>query len=182
MTNPEVFWKLIEVIEGFTCCSSECCGHPEKSAALKIVREILQDRHYDRFIQDRLDSILARPKMWGSNEAVELQVLQLLDFLAFHRLEDCPPRFVLDRYAKFLQSHKLLGTKPLSQHFENVEDITRLLGEFRRQIEAEILPSIEIVQPVGNCDGSGKYRYDSSQEDGRGELLKQPCPGCRACQ
>lgn len=38
-----------------------------------------------------------------------------------------------------------------------------------------------IVQPVGNCDGSGKYAYDPNNEDGRGEPLAEPCPGCRAC-
>ena len=95
------------------------------------------ERDYEKFIQDRLDSILARPSMWGSNEAVELQVLLLLDFLAFHRVRLCPARFVIDRYTKFIQSHNLLSTKPLSQHFEDAKDITKLLGEFRSLIEQE---------------------------------------------
>jgi hypothetical protein len=38
------------------------------------------------------------------------------------------------------------------------------------------------VQPVGNCDGSGKYAYDASKEDGRGAKLATKCPGCRACR
>lgn len=41
---------------------------------------------------------------------------------------------------------------------------------------------IEIVQPIGNCDGSRKYAYDSTKEDGKGARLAKPCPGCRACQ
>lgn len=95
------------------------------------------ERDYEKFIKERLDSILARPEMWGSNEAMELQVLLLLDILAFHRVRLCPARFVIDRYTKFIQSHNLLSTKPLSQHFKDAKDITKLLGEFRDQIEAE---------------------------------------------
>lgn len=31
------------------------------------------------FVDDRIDSILCRPKMWGSVEACEMQILQLLE-------------------------------------------------------------------------------------------------------
>lgn len=41
---------------------------------------------------------------------------------------------------------------------------------------------IIITQPIGACDGSGEYAYDPETEDGRGEKLAEPCPGCRACQ
>ena len=41
---------------------------------------------------------------------------------------------------------------------------------------------ITITQPVGNCDGNGLYAYDTTKEDGRGEFLSAPCPGCRACR
>ena len=44
------------------------------------------------------------------------------------------------------------------------------------------VPSIQIVQPVGNCDGSGLYKDDPSKETRRGEKLSQRCPGCRACR
>jgi hypothetical protein len=40
---------------------------------------------------------------------------------------------------------------------------------------------IEIVQPIGDCDGSRHYAYDSSKENGRGAPLASECPGCRAC-
>jgi hypothetical protein len=40
---------------------------------------------------------------------------------------------------------------------------------------------IEIVQPVGNCDGSKVYAWDKTKEDGRGAKLAKRCPGCRAC-
>lgn len=42
--------------------------------------------------------------------------------------------------------------------------------------------SITIVEPVGNCDGSGLYKDDPSKEDRRGARLATRCPGCRACR
>ena len=39
-----------------------------------------------------------------------------------------------------------------------------------------------ITQPIGNCDGTGHYAFDPTTEDGQGERLAEPCPGCRACQ
>jgi hypothetical protein len=40
--------------------------------------------------------------------------------------------------------------------------------------------TIEIVMPVGNCDGSRLYASDDTAEDGRGPRLSERCPGCRA--
>ena len=39
-----------------------------------------------------------------------------------------------------------------------------------------------LTQPTGNCDGSKKYKYDPSKDNGRGAPLAQRCSGCRACQ
>lgn len=41
---------------------------------------------------------------------------------------------------------------------------------------------VVVTQPVGGCDGSGEYYYDSTSEDGRGARRPTRCPGCRACQ
>lgn len=54
----------------------------------------------------RIDEMLAAPRMWGSLEAVEMQVLQLLEIRALavrpsQELEN--PRRVLDTYAAFLR-------------------------------------------------------------------------------
>ena len=42
--------------------------------------------------------------------------------------------------------------------------------------------NIVITQPPSTCDGSGEFAYDASKEDGQGERLASPCPGCRACR
>ncbi len=64
----------------------------------------LQDRVL-RFIDEQLDAIRKRPGMWGPDIAVELQILQLLEFrsvLLRPALEDANPRAVLDAYEEFL--------------------------------------------------------------------------------
>lgn len=38
-----------------------------------------------------------------------------------------------------------------------------------------------VVEPVGVCDGSRMFAYDSRAQDGRGMRLPVTCPGCRAC-
>lgn len=49
-------------------------------------------------------------------------------------------------------------------------------------VEPHTIHHIILEQPIGNCDGSREYAWDSSnREDGRGEKLSERCPGCRAC-
>ena len=53
-----------------------------------------------------LHEILAAPRMWGSLEAVEMQVLQLLEVRALALRPDqelASPRRVLDTYVAFLR-------------------------------------------------------------------------------
>jgi hypothetical protein len=59
-----------------------------------------------RWADARIAEMLAAPRMWGSDEAVELQVLQLHEIRALalrpdHELEE--PRGVLERYQAFLR-------------------------------------------------------------------------------
>lgn len=57
-------------------------------------------------------------------------------------------------------------------------------GQLRKLLNEDACgeTGIRIVQPVGNCDGSREYAYDSSKEDGRGAKLAATCTGCRACR
>lgn len=58
-----------------------------------------------------IDSILARPAMWGSTQAVELQLLILYEVVVLaHRPAE--PREVLDAYQKFLGERFGLTNKP----------------------------------------------------------------------
>jgi hypothetical protein len=61
-----------------------------------------------RFIDDRLDHMLEAPEMWGADESVELQILQLLEI---RLLIMAPPRSqdgwrqVQHDYERFLDEH-----------------------------------------------------------------------------
>jgi len=84
---------------------------------------------------------------------------------------------------------------------EKKADVDRIVAKRRAEIERKIAElrqlgsieiersrseprgmSVEIVEPVANCDGSGLYAYDRTREDGRGVKLALPCSGCRACR
>lgn len=57
------------------------------------------------WIDARMDSMLAAPRMWGSREAVELQALLLVELrsVVTRPVDDAKdPRRVLDAYAEFL--------------------------------------------------------------------------------
>jgi hypothetical protein len=65
-----------------------------------------------------------------------------------------------------------------------IDEDVRSLADLLKEVHDDGHPhvDVEIDEPVGNCDGSGLFRYDASTFDGRGERLAEPCPGCRACR
>lgn len=54
------------------------------------------------WIETRLGALFAAPGMWGSAEAVEMQVMQLWDLRHFLHTPRPEPRAVLDRYVAWL--------------------------------------------------------------------------------
>jgi hypothetical protein len=99
------------------------------------------------FIDEQLDAINKRPGMWGPDIAVELQILQLLEFRSVvlrPALEASNPRAVLDAYEEFL-TQKFPGAPPvplasLVTTANKAGQLTTILEEFRRNIVMQMLP------------------------------------------
>lgn len=74
------------------------------------------------WVNERIEDMLAAPRMWGSDEAVELQVLLLLEIrtLALRPEElAANPRCILDAYAAYLtKMYPAKPNRPLSQIVE----------------------------------------------------------------
>ncbi len=90
------------------------------------------------YIDRRLDAMLAAPAMWGTDEAVELQALQLLDLrtLAFApENRSGKPRATLDDYAGFLRRKfpeaPTLNLAALLEREGRQHELAAILGEFR---------------------------------------------------
>ena len=87
------------------------------------------------WITARLDAILGAPRMWGSRESVELQILTLLEMRRVVLGED--PGEVLLQYPAFVRKrypngynrplHKILASEPEAE-------FVRVLGELRREL------------------------------------------------
>ncbi|WP_044250860.1 hypothetical protein [Chondromyces apiculatus] len=94
-----------------------------------------------RYIDEQLDAIERRPRMWGPDLCVELQYLQLLEFRSATlrpELERQDPRAVLDEFARFLALN-FPGAPPLpltallaESHRER--ELVAFLREFRRML------------------------------------------------
>lgn len=92
------------------------------------------------WIDKSLDDLLAAPGMWGSNEAVEMQFLQLLEFrsLVLQPQEQlASPRRVIDAYSAFVS--KRFALSPPRPFFAVAQarglrgqEFTSVLEEFRR--------------------------------------------------
>lgn len=93
------------------------------------------------FVNERLDAMLARPKMWGGAEAIELQVILLLEFLAKDALPDQDPNeWIMRRYLPFIRK-ALSSNAPwlLSGHFSSdVDSLVKQLAAFRALVTREL--------------------------------------------
>lgn len=99
-----------------------------------------------RWADARVDELIAAPRMWGSHEAVEMQVLQTLEMRALalrpaQQLDD--PRQVIEMYGRFLQ--RRYPGHPPTPLFELVEgmgeaELTAALSEFRGLLTEAMLP------------------------------------------
>jgi hypothetical protein len=95
-----------------------------------------------QFIDKRLDSLIAKPALWGGRESVELQVLQLLELRAVVLRPSADTRDIFNQlqhsYERFVRkSIPNAPPAPLSALLsdEDTPRLTRLLGEFRQAWE-----------------------------------------------
>jgi hypothetical protein len=100
-----------------------------------------------RYIDRRLDAMLRAPAMWGSDESVELQVLQLLELRALTvRPQDelQHPRATLDAYVAFLRrkfpKDPCTNLASLLEQTQKQEDLPRILSEFRQEMDERNQP------------------------------------------
>ncbi|MCA2977693.1 MAG: hypothetical protein INH41_02370 [Myxococcaceae bacterium] len=94
------------------------------------------------WVDRRIDDILRAPPMWGSDEAVELQVLQLLemrDAAQNPTAANAQPRRVLERYAEFLRSRRPRKVGPAAVIAPGAE-LAPLLRAFADTLRAELQP------------------------------------------
>ena len=92
------------------------------------------------WVDRRIEAMLAAPPMWGSPEAVEMQVLLLLEMRSLALRPEqtlVEPRRVLDTYiAHLAQRFPRQGARPLHELIaSDDEDCSKLAGELRRFIE-----------------------------------------------
>lgn len=116
----------------------------------------------DQYLQE----ILAAPRMWGSLEAVEMQVLQLLEVRALAlrpNQEIASPRRVLDSYAAFLRGrYPNQPALPLFQLLEAQEeqDFVRTLAEFQGMMARAVLPE----NPFAHSQLAVRLTFDAGHQ------------------
>jgi hypothetical protein len=91
------------------------------------------------WVDQRMDDLLATPRMWGSDEAVEMQALLLLELRALTsrpEKELANPRRVLDAYTSYLgKTFPKKPNRPLFQIVEPDDLGYHLAVEFRRFLD-----------------------------------------------
>ena len=97
-------------------------------------------KEISEFATKRVEDMLKSPEMWGSQEAVELQVLQLMEIrmLIEHPLKlKINPRYVLDMHVTYIsRAFKISYTKPMfSMHLEWKEFAAHLSQLWKSQPE-----------------------------------------------
>jgi hypothetical protein len=94
-----------------------------------------------RWANERLDAMLGAPPMWGSNEAVEMQVLLLLELRALAlrpEASEASSDAVFELYTAFLrQRFPERGPAPLCE-IEGAP-FQETLAEFRRLLDRRLL-------------------------------------------
>jgi len=98
-------------------------------------------------VDDQLRAMFQQPGMWGSEEAFEFQVLQLLEFRSMALrpgLEKQKPRSVLDTYHALLAS-EFPGAPPiylfsLVKKFNRVDDFIPILRRLSERIGQDMTP------------------------------------------
>ena len=91
------------------------------------------------WIDERMKNMLATPRAWGSDEAIEIQVLRLLEFRALvlrPELEAEAPGHLVDAYMAYLATtYPAKPNQPLSQIVESDYLGQNLAAELRRAVD-----------------------------------------------
>lgn len=91
------------------------------------------------WIDERMKNMLATPRAWGSDEAIEIQVLRLLEFRALvllPELEAEAPGRLVDGYMAYLaKTYPAKPNRPLSQIIESDYLGQNLAAELRRAVD-----------------------------------------------
>jgi hypothetical protein len=89
-------------------------------------------------LEERLDAILARPSMWGGAEAVELQILLLLElrmFAAMPALRLRAPDVVMKLHSELVQQRfPDAGPRTLAELSDGPDELARELSVLRQMV------------------------------------------------
>lgn len=103
------------------------------------------------WLDQRIDEMLSAPRMWGSLEVVEMQLLTLIEARWFARLEQplsANPRQVFEMYLEHLRAaFPQQCDRPLSQHLasDDYDRLVTVLREFRTAVQSHADP--ELARP-----------------------------------
>jgi hypothetical protein len=103
------------------------------------------------WIDTRIENMLAAPRAWGSNEAIEMQVLLLLEMraLVLNPRELATPRRVFDAYATYLsKTYPTMPHRPLFQIVETDHLGHALAEELRRAVNVLTRTAMEEGSPL----------------------------------
>lgn len=119
------------------------------------------------WIDERMKNMLATPRAWGSDEAIEIQVLRLLEFRALvllPELEAEAPGRLVDGYMAYLaKTYPAKPNRPLSQIVESDYLGQNLAAELRRAVDfftQTMLDDISRQQRRVITDGSSNFVGD----------------------
>lgn len=118
------------------------------------------------WVDQRLKDMLAAPRMWGSDEAVEMQALLLLELRALAlrpEQELANPRRVLDAYASYLgKTFPSMPHRPLFQIVDADELGFALAAEIRKFIDA-LVPSMLEENPFQHSDVAIRLVFEAGK-------------------
>jgi hypothetical protein len=95
-------------------------------------------QHATDWLNKRMDAMLATPQMWGEQQAVELQFLQLLEtdvMVTNADLDAKEPRFVLNKYAEHCRKRFKTAVLYASSYHLDWMELTGHLKEFRASLK-----------------------------------------------
>jgi hypothetical protein len=114
---------------------------------------------FHQFVTIRLQSLNARPRMWGSNETVEAMALQLLEVEIRHYKPEAfeeSPRLLTDAYTQELSRRYGSGVLPLYartpdrfEHEPKVRDFDQELFDICHKVRMDLRAKLALNLPAG---------------------------------
>lgn len=125
------------------------------------------------WIDERVQNMLATPRAWGSDEAIEMQILLLLEVRALvlnpERELETPGRIVDVYTAHVAEAHPTKPHRPLSQIAEPDHLGHNLASELRRVVEVLARTAMEESAPLSD-ESSGFVGYDEFNAACNGDI------------